>query len=182
MKKEAIFKKGIKELIEQGSLEDITVVYLCKYVGSNRQTFYYHFRDIYDLLTALMLREQIPYSKKEINYENIYDAINSYINSNFTFLNKVKKSYAGDLIDNFFNSFIFEKLQLYFKTQNTLKIKHNATVLSLERCLSNILASEFSFFIATNKKEGAQKFKRRLKNIWNYFMNVYPKEVEQLSD
>lgn len=177
MKKEAIFKKGIKELIEKSSLEDISVVSLCKYVGSNRQTFYYHFRDIYDLLAATMLREQIAFTKSEINFDNIYEAINRYINQNLHFLQEVKKSYAGDLIDNFFSSFIYEKLQQHFR----LNVQTNVSktfILALERCLSNVLALEFSYYVSSSKKEGATKFKKRLKSIWNYFMNKHIEEAK----
>ncbi len=172
MKKEAIFKKGLKELIETSSLEDITVVSLCDYVKSNRQTFYYHFRDLYDLLAAIMLREQINYPFSDLAFENMHDAIVKYINDNYRFLSEVKKSYAGDLIDNFIYSFIYDKLQQFYKLYPPKTVSKDY-LLSMERCLSNVLSLEYSYHITALRKEGPQKIKKRLKRIWDYFTKTY---------
>ena len=59
MKTEAKFAIKIKELMQTTPLDQISVKNLCDTVGVNRQTFYYHFRDIYDLLTAIFLNEKI---------------------------------------------------------------------------------------------------------------------------
>ena len=37
-------------LLEHKKIDDITVKYLVEYCGISRQTFYYHFQDIYDLV------------------------------------------------------------------------------------------------------------------------------------
>ena len=41
---------SLKKLLEQKTLDKITVVDLAEDCGVNRQTFYYHFQDIYDLV------------------------------------------------------------------------------------------------------------------------------------
>ena len=45
--------EALKQLLEQKTLNKITVSDLTDLCGVNRQTFYYHFRDIYDLLEWL---------------------------------------------------------------------------------------------------------------------------------
>ena len=42
--------QSLKHLMEQKPLEKITVVDISEDCGVNRQTFYYHFQDIYDLI------------------------------------------------------------------------------------------------------------------------------------
>ena len=55
MRTEAKYRLGLIELLKEKSLEDINVVLLCDYVKSNRQTFYYHFRDIADVVDSTFL-------------------------------------------------------------------------------------------------------------------------------
>ena len=49
MKTEQFLADTLRELMEKEPLENITVIKLAKICCINRQTFYYHFRDIYDL-------------------------------------------------------------------------------------------------------------------------------------
>ena len=51
MKTEVLLADALKELMSKESLDEITVKRLSDMCGIKRQTFYYHFRDIYDLLT-----------------------------------------------------------------------------------------------------------------------------------
>ena len=48
---------ALKKLLQKKFLDDITVKELVEECEVNRQTFYYHFRDIYDLLEWTLLNE-----------------------------------------------------------------------------------------------------------------------------
>lgn len=174
MKKEAIFKKGFKEMIEKMPVEDITVIALCEHVKSNRQTFYYHFRDMYDLINSIMLKEEIVTSSSVVEFDTVFNDIYKYINSNFFFLKSIKTSFAGNLVDDFFYSYINERLTAKFK-MNPVKGLVKEDRISIQRVLSNSLALEFSFYISTTKKEGLHHFKERLRTIWNYFLGEHLK-------
>ena len=50
---------ALKEFMASENLDEISVVSLTNYCNVNRQTFYYHFRNIYDLLTWVFLNEKI---------------------------------------------------------------------------------------------------------------------------
>ena len=70
IKTEYRLANALKELMSQDkSLDDISVTLLTKKCKINRQTFYYHFHDIYDLLTLVFLNEEIPHIKevKDLN-------------------------------------------------------------------------------------------------------------------
>ena len=45
-----MFAEAILELIKTKDLSNIRVTELCKYCNTDRQTFYYHFKDKYDLV------------------------------------------------------------------------------------------------------------------------------------
>ena len=54
MKTEQIFQEGLRTLLKQKPLDEINVIMLCDFVKSNRQTFYYHFRDISDVVDVVI--------------------------------------------------------------------------------------------------------------------------------
>lgn len=49
--------QSLKKLTERKPLEKITVVDITEDCGVNRQTFYYHFQDIYDLIDWIYINE-----------------------------------------------------------------------------------------------------------------------------
>ena len=51
---------ALKELMAQKPIENITIHDLTEHCGIRRQTFYYHFEDVYDLLRWMFQEEGIP--------------------------------------------------------------------------------------------------------------------------
>ena len=62
MKIESKYQEGLKKLLKEKPLDEINVVMLCDAIKSNRQTFYYHFRDISDVVESILLKEKIMIS------------------------------------------------------------------------------------------------------------------------
>ncbi len=52
-----LFAKTIKEMLKTYKLHDIKVKDLCKQCGAERQTFYYHFKDKYDLIAWIYQKD-----------------------------------------------------------------------------------------------------------------------------
>lgn len=50
---------SLKKFMTTDPLDTISVISITKDCHVNRQTFYYHFRNIYDLLTWVFLNEEI---------------------------------------------------------------------------------------------------------------------------
>ena len=59
MKTEHRLAEALKSMMSELPLEEISVAALARRCKVNRQTFYYHFHDIYDLLTLVFLDEKI---------------------------------------------------------------------------------------------------------------------------
>ena len=81
--------QSLKHLMEQKPLEKITVVDISEDCGVNRQTFYYHFQDIYDLIEWIYINE----AEKRLGEKTTYDTwqegflqILSYILNNRNFV------------------------------------------------------------------------------------------------
>lgn len=59
---------SLKKLMTKASLDQITVKDLVAECGVNRQTFYYHFQDIYDLLGWIFKSEALESIKDYKTY------------------------------------------------------------------------------------------------------------------
>ena len=64
MKTEYRLAEALKNMMSEVPLDSISVTSLVKRCHVNRQTFYYHFHDIYDLLTLVFLNESIPHAEE----------------------------------------------------------------------------------------------------------------------
>ena len=64
------FNGALKTLLRKKSWEDITVTELANEVGVTRQTFYYYFQDIYDLMEWSINKEIFTAFDKRTDYEN----------------------------------------------------------------------------------------------------------------
>ncbi len=60
--------EALKQLLEKKTLDKITVSDLTDLCGVNRQTFYYHFKDIYDLLEWIY-KEEFTRDVLQDNYD-----------------------------------------------------------------------------------------------------------------
>ena len=70
--------ESLKELLTRRSLDKITVKDIVENCGVNRQTFYYHFHDIYDLIEWILrdtadrlTREQMDYSDWTVGVQTL---------------------------------------------------------------------------------------------------------------
>lgn len=61
---------GIKELTKKKSFDKITVQDITQTCGLNRQTFYYHFQDKYDLVNWIYYNEAISIIFQDLTFEN----------------------------------------------------------------------------------------------------------------
>ena len=60
---------SLKELMAEKPLDKITVTDLTEHCGVNRMTFYYHFKDIYDLVEwACVEKLPRPGGQKDLRY------------------------------------------------------------------------------------------------------------------
>ena len=102
MKKTDLIKEKLISLLEENSLNDITVLKLCKECGINRQIFYYHYKDISDVLVDFFLNEEIPGANKATTWENLIHTILMYAKSHRQLILKTLKSKSSRAVESFF--------------------------------------------------------------------------------
>lgn len=117
MNKQALIKDTLKKLLESYSLSDITVQKLCKESGINRQTFYYHYTDIEDVLNDYFLNEKIIGLDKANTWPELVHAILMYARSNRQLILKTLKSKASNAVESFFYNNLFFKGKKFIEAQ-----------------------------------------------------------------
>lgn len=173
MKIEQIFQDGLKALLKEKPLEEINVIMLCDFVRSNRQTFYYHFRDISDVVDSTFLKAKVGYNKKFMDYEPILKEMINYISENYQYISAVNKSYASDKLYSFFFSYF------YLRVGNLLK-NFNYFGNDITRYISVLSAQELIFWISNKRNEKNASLIKRLNTIWHYLVNQYQSDIKRM--
>ncbi len=95
---------SLKNLLEEKKLNKITVQEIADDCGINRQTFYYHFQDIYDLVEWTCIEDTEKVLKENRTYETWQEGFLAVFN-----LAKKDKVF----IDNIYRSVSLEMLEQY---------------------------------------------------------------------
>lgn len=72
---------SLKKLLRKKTLDKITVKDITNDCGVNRQTFYYHFHDVYDLVEWIFTEEAKNYMYDGLNVRNWRDVISDVMNA-----------------------------------------------------------------------------------------------------
>ena len=67
--------EGFKELVKKKNFESITVLDITEKCGLNRQTFYYHFHDKYELVNWIYYNEALRVLANDLSF-NTWDSYN----------------------------------------------------------------------------------------------------------
>ncbi len=163
MKTEAKFKKALRDMMLSVPLEDINVTALCKKCGCHRQTFYYHFQDIYDLLAAYFLNESVKGLQEAEELDKALDALIGYSKDNFLFLKSSYNSAAHDLVDDFFFNKLVNKAFNILTSKNNYRLSTNG-YRAVARRYSRLVADEFGYYFK-DPSMTAQKFEKGIKRF-----------------
>jgi len=117
VKTEHRLAEALKSMMAELPLEEISVAALARRCKVNRQTFYYHFHDIYDLLALVFLNEKIPGIDNVDDSVAMVTAIYNYYVDNQSFIDGTLNSAGKDL----FQEFVYNKCyKLFMKFINNL--------------------------------------------------------------
>ena len=101
---------ALKNAMEKKPLSKITVSELIVECNINRKTFYYHFKDIYDLLKWMLEEEAIEVVKKFdmiVDSEEAFDFIMDYVEENRHIINCAYDSMGNEELKRFFYADFF---------------------------------------------------------------------------
>lgn len=174
---------AIKQLLSTKPLYKITIKEITDIVGINRQTFYYHFKDIYDL-TLFMYRHDIYTLLEDFDFSN-----------DFSLIIKIMFTYAVDnrnlLLNTISNADTGVVNQYIISIVNEMVIKaiqYRAKALDLEVEDEGVkeLAEFYTFYIAGEImnwfKTGINNISQAKFKIVSYFVRVnFDHNIKQLA-
>lgn len=105
--------KSLKSLMKKSTLDQITVKDVAADCGVNRQTFYYHFRDIYDLIEWIYNMEaveSIAMHKSYGTWQQGFLIIFEYVGNNLEFCTNCFNSLGREPLDRFLYNSTFNLL------------------------------------------------------------------------
>ena len=177
MTTEAKFKYALKDMMLSVPLSEINVTVLCEKCGCHRQTFYYHYQDIYDLLAAIFLNEKIEGLDNTTDVREMLYCFLSYTKANFVFLRSSYNSAARDLVDDFFYGKIMAKMFAILSNNDNYSLSKDA-YRNLSRRYSKIVGDEFGYCFK-DVSITPSKFEKNMKKFVDFSLStVFPSLVE----
>lgn len=151
MKTEYKFAEALKTMMAQMPLDSISVTLLSKKCKVKRQTFYYHFHDIYDLLTLVFLNEKMEGISKVNDFKSMIRCIFNYYSENTAFIEATLNSAGKELVQEFINNSCYQTLfRIIGDNQLSKKITPNDRKL-IARFYSLAISNSIVYYLTAYK-------------------------------
>ena len=117
-----VLASTLKEMAEKKSLSKITINDLTQACDVSRQTFYNNFKDIYDLVEWIYLKEVVTPIERGKIYDKWQDALTSifqYISENHIFVLNTYRSFGKEFLE----KVLRQEIELFLSNQVFKKIE-----------------------------------------------------------
>lgn len=153
MKTEYELARTLKTMMSEVPLDSISVTTLAKKCHVNRQTFYYHFHDIYDLLTLVFLNEQIPNIEESKTIRNCVTCIFEYYLKNRGFVDATINSAGKELFQEFIYNACYKNILRFVNEVNESKKLHINDRKAITRFYALAYANTIVYYLSTYKNK-----------------------------
>lgn len=138
------------KLLKTYEINQIDVTKICKASKITRQTFYYHFESVYDLIFAIYIDKNIE-SKNSSSIKDIVSDFVSFLYEDEKFNKDVVESNASSVLSEISFSFLFQTILKYLKKYDIDGEKKRIVARFLARAIGEEILYLFS--LITTKKE-----------------------------
>lgn len=177
MKTEYRLAEALKNMMATVPLDSISVTTLSKKCHVNRQTFYYHFHDIYDLLTLVFLNEEVPHAEETKNIKELLKCIYNYYSKNKSFIDATLNSAGKDLFEEFIHNVCYKAIFRFINLVPESKKIHANDRKSLARFHAYAYSNSIIYYLANYKTKS-------LEGLLNCFVfessNVFEDAIHRL--
>ena len=171
MKTQRRLAEALKTMMAVMPIDDISVTSLAKRCGINRQTFYYHFHDVYDLLTLVFLNEKIEKFEKDFTPHNLLVSIYKYYENNSAFIDATLNSAGKDLFVEFvYNNCFTTFLKILNAHKDSKKVSPNDKK-SIARFFGYAFANSIVFYLSNTKTKSLDKFLKDISIVDDNFLD-----------
>ena len=181
MKASSRFRESLQKMMETTPLDEINVTSICQSCGVHRQTFYYHYRNIYDLLGEIFLGEKVKDLDKSKNAKDLIMALVGYAKANFAFLKAAYSSSAHDIVDSFILSKSMTRLLEIASTPEGGSLG-KASARLLARRMGSFIENEFSH-VFRDTDITVTRFERKMRRFAQLTQeSIYPAMVRMAEE
>lgn len=173
---------ALKQKIKEKDLSEITIAELTDRCGLKRQTFYYHFTDIYDLLKWLYTNEVIEEIKDAETYESwkeCYSYIFEYVKRNQSLIFGTYKSIAKEYFHNFLNNQTHEIISKVIAEKTRNKKITASTEIFLTNFYKNVLIGFIKDWIEEGMREDPASLIEKIDCILDGSIELYIKNSNE---
>ena len=163
-------------------LDSISVSALAKKAGTGRNTFYYHFHDIYDLLTQLFLDEKIDKIADANTLDKLLETIYNYYLKNDKFIEATLSSAGKDLFSEFIFNNCYHSLLRMINLKSAAKTVPPVFKKSIARFYGSSISQTIVFYFSNHRTKTLAGLKTSFlfldrdfldKAITNTLQNIY---------
>ena len=159
MKTEHELAKALKEMMATRPIDDISVMEISKKCGVSRKTFYYHYHDMYDLLTQVFLDEKIPNLNLANNFVELLKVVFDYYKKNEAFISASLNSAGKELLSEFmYNAFYTTILRFIIKIDANKSVPI-ATRKNIAKFYAYGYSNSFVYYLANHKNKTLEGLK-----------------------
>lgn len=177
MKTEHELAFALKTMMSEIPLDEISVTSLTKRCGVNRKTFYYHFHDIYDLLTQVFLDERIQGTENAKDINQLLKVIFDYYIKNSKFIDATLNSAGKELVQEFFYNICYTNFLRFINNMADGKKLHINDRKYVARFYAFAYSNSIIYYLSTYKN----KTLNGLMNCFNFQnKNVLEESVQNL--
>ena len=156
MKTEHELALALKTMMAEMPLDDISVTALTKKCHINRKTFYYHFHDIFDLLTQVFLDEKIEGTEDNKDINQLMKVIFAYYTKNMKFIDATLDSAGKELVQEFFYNVCYTNFLRYILAADKEKKLHINDRKYIARFYAFGYSSSIIYYLSTYKNKTFQ--------------------------
>ena len=153
MKTEHALTLALKDMMSHQPLDTISVLELSKKCGVSRKTFYYHYHDVYDLLTQLFLEEKIPGVQDTNDFKSLIELVFKYYKDNESFINATLQSAGKDLFSEFVYNIFYTSGLRFIKKIDSDNILHPNTKKSIARFYAYGYGNSTVYYLSNYKNK-----------------------------
>jgi len=158
MKTEHKLACALKDMMSEQPIDEISVLALTKKCNINRQTFYYHYHDIYDLLAQVYLNETIEDIDKARSFASMVEYLFKYYEKNKSFILATLDSAGYILCMQFFYNQFYKEIMAHLdrlESANALNINQKKNIATF---YGSGMTYSFVRYIKTSKKQSYEAY------------------------
>lgn len=153
MKTEHKLALALKTMMSEVPLDDISVTALTRRCHINRKTFYYHFHDIFDLLTQVFLDERIEEAESTRDIPQLMKVIFDYYTKNMKFIEATLGSAGKELIQEFIYNLCYTNFLKFINNNPEGKRVHINDRKYIARFYAFAYSNSIIYYLSTYKNK-----------------------------